>query len=65
MDSTIKPSCYGAYLLRFWGEEGDTKQPIAWHFSLENPHSGERQGFGSLMAVMEFLEVEVGAKVLP
>ena len=64
MDSAIKPSYYGAYLLRFWGEQGDTEQPIAWRFSLENPHSGERQGFGSLKAVIEFLEMEVGAKSL-
>jgi hypothetical protein len=31
-----------------------------WHFMLENPHTGERHGFGNLGALMAFLETRTG-----
>jgi hypothetical protein len=45
-----KPLRYHSYLLRFWEESGQS-----WRFMLENPHSGERRGFGSLEALVAFL----------
>jgi hypothetical protein len=46
------PPQYHSYLLRFWRES-------SWRFTLENPHTGERKGFGSFEALMAFLKEEV------
>lgn len=42
---------YHAYVLRCWAET-----PGVWRFSVENPHTGERRGFGDMPALMAFLE---------
>jgi hypothetical protein len=47
------PPQYHSYLLRFW-KEG------SWRFMLENPHTGERKGFGSFAALVAFLEEQMG-----
>ena len=50
-------SHYQAYLMRFWEEQqGDEQHPGVWRFTLEDPHSGQRLGFGSLDAFVGFLE---------
>ncbi len=43
-----------SFLLRMWRTPsfGDA----IWHFMLENPHTGERQGFSSLEALVVFLK---------
>ena len=48
---------YVAYMLRLWrvGEER-----MAWRASLENAHTGARQGFASLEALLAYLENETG-----
>ncbi len=50
---TLQRPGYQAYLLRLWqvrnGEE------THWRASLQNAHTGERQGFASLEALFEFL----------
>ncbi len=45
-----------AYLLRLWrvGKEGEA----AWRASLEDAHTGERQGFTNLATLLAFLEAE-------
>jgi hypothetical protein len=48
---------YVAYLLRLW-QVGDERQ-IGWRASLENAHTGKRQGFASLTELFTFLENEV------
>lgn len=48
---------YRAYLLRFWEEKcppSDVSR--VWRFSLEDPHSGERQGFVDLTTLVVFLQ---------
>ncbi len=52
---------YVAYLLRLWrvNDNGESHQAI-WRASLENPHTGERQGFASLEAVFGFLRAQTG-----
>ncbi len=45
-------SCYTSYLLRVWRSEGAT----GCRASLENVATGERVGFASLAALMDFLE---------
>ena len=51
---------YISYLLRLWWEHDDTQtgqgaKAPRWRASLENPRTGERRGFGSLMEVFHFL----------
>ncbi len=54
---------YTAYLLRLW--PADDRIGTVWRAHLENPRTGERQGFSSLTALVAFLEEETGEKVLP
>jgi hypothetical protein len=51
---TTRPRRYLAFMLRLWqiGGEGEP----AWRASLESPHTGERHGFPSLVALFNFLE---------
>jgi hypothetical protein len=44
---------YLAYLLRIW-QIKDAEQLI-WRASLEDPHTGERQGFATFEALIHFL----------
>ena len=60
LDSDKLPR-YQVYLLRYW-EERSHRQPdhrLAWRFSLENPDTGERQGFATLTALVTFLQREL------
>ncbi|HMP41265.1 MAG TPA: hypothetical protein PKA05_12845 [Roseiflexaceae bacterium] len=59
MTSVGTPSRYRSYLLRFWEERGHTREQVAWRFSLENPLTGERHGFVTLEALMQFLQAEL------
>ena len=49
---------YLAYLLRIW-QIKDAGQ-VVWHASLEDPHTGERQGFPNLNALIAFLWEQLG-----
>ncbi len=47
---------YVAYLLRCWEEkQREEGQRRSWRFSLEDAHTGQRQGFASLEEVVAFL----------
>ena len=48
-----EPRPYIAYLLRLWRAPGGG--PPMWRASLEDPHTGERLGFGSLDGLVAFL----------
>ena len=52
MNAKSRP--YIAYLLRLWRVAG-TGQAV-WRASLEDPHTGERRGFGSLNELVAFLQ---------
>ncbi|MCJ7548150.1 MAG: hypothetical protein MUQ30_00525 [Anaerolineae bacterium] len=54
---------YQSYLLRMWGtgSYGDE----TWRFLLENPHTGERHGFGDLGALCAFLRRQIDAIAAP
>jgi len=55
-----RPPRYRAYLLRFWQERSEPPAlPGVWRFSLEDPHTGQRRGFGSLEALVAALRSEV------
>ena len=57
-----EPRRYRAYLLRVWQALGDDEVP-AWRASLEDVHTGTRQGFGSLEQLLAFLlEETAGAR---
>lgn len=45
---------YLSYLLRLWPTRNGTQ--CAWRLSLEDPHSGERQGFASFHEMLAYLE---------
>jgi hypothetical protein len=44
---------YTSYLLRLWQIQGD--QGPVWRASLENPQTGERQGFATMQDLFTFL----------
>ena len=48
---------YRAFLLRMW-REGER-----WRFTLEDPHSGQKHGFGSLPKLVAFLETATNLSV--
>lgn len=48
---------YLAYMLRLWQVGEDAK---VWRASLENAHTGARQGFAGLDTLFVFLEEETG-----
>ena len=50
---------YAAYLLRLWRE--GSGESTRWRASLQDPHSGERQGFASLDELFEYLLFQTGA----
>ena len=59
MDYTIhkQPPRYRAYMLRLWEERRNSPDaPGTWRFSLEDAHTGEKQGFASLEALLAFLQ---------
>lgn len=57
MSKTNLSSPYRIYLLSVWreGVEGGSRSPEV-RFSLEDPRTGERQGFNSPQALVDFFE---------
>ena len=45
---------YLSYMLRLW-QAGSRDGKSVWRASLENPHTGERQAFGDVEALVAFL----------
>jgi hypothetical protein len=45
---------YLSYMLRLW-QVGSREGRSVWRASLENPHTGERQAFGDVEALVAFL----------
>ena len=60
---STEPLAYQSYLLRLWRALGGAEQP--WRASLENPLTGERQGFADLEALFAFLLTQIEARPLP
>jgi len=54
---------YLAYMLRLW-QAGEDEAP-GWRASLENPHTGERHGFGNLAQLVVFLEEQTETTLSP
>ena len=58
------PPRYCSYLLRCWQEQHLVHLgPAAWRFSLEDPHTGERQGFATFEALIAFLQEALSGEV--
>jgi hypothetical protein len=58
-----KPPRYRSYLLTFWEERSHNPDaPRVWRFSLQDPHSGRRYGFGSMGEMIAFLQTELDNK---
>ena len=60
MSASDTPPEYHAYLLRFWEERGEQGTSAAWRFSLEDPQTGQRQGFADLGSLTAWLEAATG-----
>lgn len=50
---STRPKKYLAFLLRLWQTKHDGND--TWYASLEDSHTGEKRGFASLDALMEYL----------
>jgi len=59
---TKEQANYISFLLRLW--HVDYAEKPAWRALLENPHTGERQGFANLKDLFAFLEAQMGETVL-
>lgn len=49
---------YRAYMLRLWAVQDGSD--TAWRASLEDPHTGQRQGFRDLDSLFDFLNASIG-----
>ncbi len=56
---TTQEPRYLAYMLRLWQVRDNNE--MAWRASLEDPHTGERRGFGSLEMLIAFLREQARA----
>jgi hypothetical protein len=57
-----KPPRYRFFLLACWEETGQNPiNPTRWRFSLQDPRTGERQGFPDLEALVAALQSELEA----
>jgi hypothetical protein len=57
---TGKPPGYRAYILRCWAVPAPGADPAArFRCSLEDPRTGERHGFGSMLALLAFLQTHL------
>ena len=55
-----RPPRYQSYLLTVWEERNlDPSLPVAWRFSLEDAHTGQRRGFAGLEALVAALQQEM------
>ena len=50
-----KPPYYRVYLLTVWKEDHQ-RTPGAWRFHLEDPHTGQRRAFASVVALVAALQ---------
>ena len=54
-----RPPSYRSYLLRFWEERSAQPVSTVWRFSVEDPHTTQRQSFADLDALIAWLKAEV------
>ena len=52
---TRRPARRYVYLLRIWEERGEHPPTTLYRYSLEDPHSHDRRGFGDLEHLIAFL----------
>jgi hypothetical protein len=54
------PPHYRTFLLTLWEERNeDPNSPVVWRFRLEDPRTGQRQGFASLAELILFLQAQL------
>jgi hypothetical protein len=54
----MPPTPHRSYILRLWIEAPESDHPTP-RWSLEDPATGQRRGFASLEALMDYLREEV------
>jgi len=52
-----------SFLLRLW--RSNLEQDSEWRVSVENPMTGERNGFASIEALVDFLKHSADDRLLP
>jgi hypothetical protein len=52
---TRRPARRYVFLLRIWEERGERPPTTLYRYSLEDPHSHDRRGFGDLEHLIAFL----------
>lgn len=58
-----KPPRYHTFLLTMWEERSqDPTTPSAWRYRLEDPHTGQKQGFIKLKNLLAVLEEKLKGK---
>ena len=60
---TNQPTDYYAYLLRLWRAQPEDRS--VWRASLEDPHTGERRCFASLVQLVDYLQRTLEEQVQP
>lgn len=55
------PTTYRIFLLTVWRDEGSAAEGAALRFSLDDPRSGQRQGFSEWNSLLSFLEARLDA----
>lgn len=58
-----KSTRYLSYLLRIWQTRSGDE--LIWRASLDSPDTHQHYGFGSLQALVTFLEAETGEEFFP
>jgi hypothetical protein len=61
-DKATPHETYMAYMLRLW-QVGSREGRSVWCASLENPHTGERQAFGDVEALVAFLADRISSPI--
>ena len=56
---------YNVYLLRIWEERNQGQGQPARRFSMEDPHTGLRRGFGSMEELITYLQESVNPPLSP
>ena len=55
-----EPPRYRAFMLRCWEVRSpDPDGVTTWRFGVEDPHTGQKQGFADLEALAAFLQMEL------
>jgi len=60
LETGYDPSTYHVFIMRLWQERDATpSRPAVWRFSLEDARTRQREGFGSLQELVDFVQSQI------